>query len=219
MEGINDKTNLALCLSRLFENEEVRFEITDGDITTRKGNSTVNIAAKIGEIVKRHSGRIFKQNDYLEVVHLIDMDGAFIPDEKVVKAETDAIIYESEEIHCNDVTSIQRRNHQKQEIIRKMLTITKVWRSIPYSVFYFSCNMDHVLHHQANLSREGKNILAQEFENRYVDNLQGFVQFFNDEQLHTGETYEKSWEYIQDGTNSLKRKTNFSFYLRKNHFY
>lgn len=215
VEGINDKTNLALCLSRLFENEEIRFEITQGDITTKSGVSSVNINAKIGNIVKKHSGRIFKQSDYLEVVHLIDTDGAFIPDENVIETETDNIIYEAEEIYCHDVSAIRNRNHQKQEIIRKMLTITKVWTNIPYRVYYFSCNMDHVLHKQANLSRKEKDNCARRFESRYMDKPQEFVQFFNEEQLYTAKTFDESWNYIQQGTNSLKRKTNFSLYMKE----
>lgn len=113
MEGINDKTSLALCLSKLIKNEEIRFEITDGDITTKFGTSSANIASKIGDIVKKHSGRIFKQSDYLEVVHLIDTDGAFIPDENIVEAKTDTVIYELEKIYCGDVSLIQKKKSSK----------------------------------------------------------------------------------------------------------
>ena len=74
VEGINDKTSLALCLSQLLNDDEIHFEITDGDITTRIGTNPTNIAAKVGDIVKKHSGRVFKQRDYLEVVHLIDIN-------------------------------------------------------------------------------------------------------------------------------------------------
>lgn len=52
VEGINDKTSLALCLSQLLNDDEIHFEITDGDITTRIGTNPTNIAAKVGDIVK-----------------------------------------------------------------------------------------------------------------------------------------------------------------------
>ncbi len=60
VEGINDKTSLALCMDQLLDKNTVRFEITDGDITTKFGSSSNNIAAKIGDIVKKFSGKIFK---------------------------------------------------------------------------------------------------------------------------------------------------------------
>lgn len=106
VEGINDKTSLALCLSQFLDDEEIHFEITDGDITTRIGVNPVDIAAKIGNIVKKHSGRVFKQSDYLEVVHLIDMDGAFVPDENVIETENGDLIYEPDNIRCKDLSLI-----------------------------------------------------------------------------------------------------------------
>lgn len=215
VEGINDKTNLALCLSQLLEGDQIHFEITDGDITTKLGVSATNIAAKIGDIVKKHSGKVFKQNDYLEVVHLVDMDGAYIPDERVIEAEIDGLIYNDDEIHCKDAISIIKRNHQKQEVINRMLMITKVWTSIPYSVYYFSCNMDHVLHNKANLSQKEKNMYAQKFEDKYINKPKEFAAFFNDDKLNVGTAYKESWDFIRLDANSLKRKTNFYLYIQE----
>lgn len=215
VEGINDKTSLALCLSQLLEGDEIHFEITDGDITTRIGTNPKNIAAKVGNIVKKHSGRVFKQSDYLEVVHLIDMDGAFVPDENVIETDTDDLIYEPDKICCKDVLGIKNRNRQKQEVVNKILTISMVWTCIPYSVYYFSCNMDHVLHKQANLSRQEKDKFAQKFEDKYINRPQEFADFFEDEQLFAGKTYIESWNFIRASTNSLKRKTNFYLYIKE----
>lgn len=215
VEGINDKTCLSLCLSQLLERDDIHFEITDGDITTKYGITSKNIAEKIGNIVKTHSGKIFKQSDYLEVIHLVDMDGAFIPDENVVQKETDKIIYGDDEIYCKDVIPIIKRNHQKQDVINKMITISKVWTCIPYSVYFFSCNMDHVLHKEANMTREEKDKYAQQFENKFIDRTSDFVTFFDDKQLHSGRTYKESWDFVRSNLNSLKRKTNFYLYLQE----
>lgn len=215
VEGINDKTSLALCLSQLLNDDEIHFEITDGDITTRIGTNPTNIAAKVGDIVKKHSGRVFKQNDYLEVVHLIDMDGAFVPDENVSESENGGLIYELDTIRCKDVSGIKKRNHQKQQVVNRMLCISKVWTCIPYSVYFFSCNMDHVLHNQANLSKHEKDKLAQKFEDAFIDKPQEFAEFFDDEQLFSGKSYIESWNFIRTSTNSLKRKTNFYLYIKE----
>lgn len=215
VEGINDKTSLALCLSQLLNDDEIHFEITDGDITTRIGINPVNITAKIGNIVKNHSGRVFKQSDYLEVVHLIDMDGAFVPDENISESKNGELLYELDTIKCKDVSGIKKRNHQKQEVVNKMLSISKVWICIPYSVYFFSCNMDHVLHGHANLTRQEKDKLAQKFEDMFINKPQEFADFFDDEQLFSGKTYVESWDFIRASTNSLKRKTNFYLYIEE----
>ena len=215
VEGINDKTSLALCLSQLLNGDEIHFEITDGDITTRLGTNPINIAAKVGDIVKKHSGRVFKQSDYLEVVHLIDMDGAFVPDDNVIESENGGLIYELDAIKCKDVSGIKKRNHQKQEVINRMLSISKVWTCIPYSVYFFSCNMDHVLHKQANLLRQEKDKLAQKFEDMFINKPKEFAAFFTDEQLFSGTSYIESWDFIRTSTNSLKRKTNFYLYIKE----
>lgn len=213
VEGINDKTCLALCMDQLLDNNTVRFEITDGDITTQYGSSSSNIAAKVGDVVRKFSGRIFKPTDFLEIVHLVDMDGAYIPDENIVESTYDKNIYSDEKIFTSKVQSTINRNHQKQEILCRMIGLNKVWGSIPYSVYYFSCNIDHVLHNEANLSRVDKDKLATDFESEFFGKPEKFVGFFNKAEFVVKGTYGETWEFIKAGTNSLKRYSNFAVYL------
>lgn len=215
VEGINDKTCLALCMDQLLDNNTVRFEITDGDITTQYGNISSNIVAKIVDIVRAFSGKVFKPTDFLEVVHLVDMDGAYIPDENIVESTNDKNIYNDEQIVTSKVHSTIIRNHQKQEILYKMIGLNKVWGSIPYSVYYFSCNMDHVLHNKANLSRADKDKFATEFENEFFGKSEKFIEFFNKAEFVVKGTYGETWEFIKAGTNSLKRYSNFAVYLNE----
>ncbi|WP_010243886.1 hypothetical protein [Acetivibrio cellulolyticus] len=215
VEGINDKTCLALCMDQLLDNNTVRFEITDGDITTQYGNSSSNIVAKVGDIVRAFSGKVFKPSDFLEVVHLVDMDGAYIPDENIVESTNEKNIYSDEQIFTSKVQSTINRNHQKQEILYKMIGLNKVWGSIPYSVYYFSCNMDHVLHNKANLNRADKDKLAIEFESEFFGKPEKFIEFFNKAEFAVKGTYGETWEFIKAGTNSLKRYSNFSVYLNE----
>lgn len=53
--------------------------------------------------------------------------------------------------------------------------------------------MNHVLHRQANLSKQEKDKLAQKFEDKFINKPQEFVDFFDDEQLFSGKTYVESW--------------------------
>lgn len=215
VEGINDKTCLALCMDQLIDNNTVRFEITDGDITTQYGNSSRNIAAKIGNIVRLFSGKVFKPTDFLEVVHLVDMDGAYIPDENIVESKNDKNTYSKEQIVTSKVQATILRNHQKQEILDRMIGINKIWGSIPYSVYYFSCNMDHVLHNEANISRADKDDFSTEFENKFFGKPEKFMIFFNSEDFSVKGDYLDTWNFIKVGTNSLKRYSNFTQYLNR----
>ncbi len=79
VEGITEQESLELVLTTLIEdNNEVVFEVVGGDITSRNDVDIANVKNKITEAIKDGGKRKFKPSDYLEIVHLIDMDGAFI---------------------------------------------------------------------------------------------------------------------------------------------
>lgn len=220
VEGIHDKTSLSICLSELLEGASVHFVLTHGDITSRYGTNARNISERIGGIVKNFSGSIFKPKDFYEVVHIIDTDGAFISEEhikKETKVEEGAphTKYESEEILTPDPQNIKERNEQKSDVIERMLSIEKVWRTIPYHVYYFSSNMDHVLHNNPNLTREDKERLAEEFENRFYKKPGEFAKLFQEDNLAVKGEYEETWEFIKLDCNSLKRYSNFGIYLQE----
>lgn len=215
VEGMNDKTSLALCMDQVLDNNIVRFEVAEGDITSQYGTNTNNIAAKIGNIVKEFSGKIFKPADFLEVVHLVDMDGAYIPDENIIEGTNSKSIYRDDQIVTSKVQNMVHRNHQKQEILDKMIGLEQVCGSIPYSVYYFSCNMDHVLHNRANLGRSDKNRFATRFESRFFGKPQEFIVFFDSSEFSVKGDYIETWDFIKSGTNSLKRYSNFISYLSK----
>ena len=74
VEGITEQTCLAYVLSKILNSNQIEFAVTSGDITSKAGNSGSNIAARVGDIVKRYVSNTFRTNDFLEVVHLVDMD-------------------------------------------------------------------------------------------------------------------------------------------------
>lgn len=220
VEGIHDKTSLSICLNELLEGASVHFALTHGDITSRYGTSAKNINERIGGIVKNFSGSIFKPKDFYEVVHIIDTDGAFIPEEHIKDATKEEagsphIKYEEEEILTPDPKNIKERNVQKSDVIERMLSIDKVWRTIPYHVYYFSSNMDHVLHNNPNLTREEKERFAEEFESHFYKKPEEFARFFQEDDLAVKGNYEETWDFIKLDCNSLKRYSNFGIYLQE----
>ena len=154
-----------------------------------------------------------KQNDFLEVVHLVDTDGAYISDNSIEKTEDRQPVYNDEMICISTPQKIACRNRQKRQNLNVLVGASEVWGHIPYSVYFFSCNLDHVLHNNANLPAKEKDSKALVFANKFQQNPMEFIQFINQRDIYTEDTYKDSWEYIKKGTNSLKRKTNFGVFF------
>ena len=108
VEGITDKTALGTVLDAILSNEKIHFAITEGDITTKDDVNASNVIRRINEIVKFTQERYhFKASDLLEVVHLIDTDGAFIPNTAVINnAEAMHIQYTLQNIQTDDIEKI-----------------------------------------------------------------------------------------------------------------
>jgi len=213
VEGVTDKTCLGYILDQLLSDHLVKFQITDGDVTTLNGNNSSNISAKIGNIVRAFSDNIFKPNDFLEIVHLVDMDGAYISEDKVVHGECEKPFYTDDNILTNNVIRIQIRNKRKSDILNRLITLNRIWGTIPYSAYFFSCNLDHVLHNNPNLSRQGKNQHSERFEKEYAEQPSRFVEFLNNRQYAVGGSYLDTWNFIKIDTHSLQRFTNFHLYF------
>lgn len=216
VEGISDETALAAILNKLLSADQVHFEIVHCDITTEKGTSPINILRRIGDRIRDISTRnYFLHQDFLEVVHLVDMDGAYIPDEaikEICKADA-GIIYKDDCIEVDHVVRIIKRNEQKRANIDRLINNPSVWKDIPYSVYFFSSNLDHVIHHNANMPDILKVTRATTFAFRYLNNLEGFLSFFNDLDISVGANYHDSWACIRSDLNSLKRGSNLHIYL------
>ncbi len=88
--------------------------------------------------------------------------------------------------------------------------------NIPYRVYYFSCNLEHVLHNIQNVTTEEKIELSEKFEDKYSEELMEFIKFINDEEFSMNKSYRDSWEFIKQGNNSLKRYTNFNLFFKLN---
>ena len=216
VEGINDKTCLESVLSKIIDSNEVRFQITEGDITSKDNIDEFKIRNEIGKIVKSFKDKYrLNPEHFMEVVHIIDTDGAFIEDKSVIYADVEEPQYFDDGIRTKNVDNIVNRNHRKKAIIERMLKISSVLKSIPYSVFYFSSNMDHVLHGKANLAQKEKNEYANTFDDRFADDPDGFMELMCKSPFAVNGTYEESWKYIKEGNNSVCQHSNFCVYLKR----
>lgn len=244
VEGKSDREALRSAISELYErideNIEVFFPVIrdgckdrGGDITTSfyidKRNKSRKVTPENIEdaIYLLFLENFFDQNkimpkDISEIIQVVDLDGAYIPDDCVLLdseiPQDQSPFYDEENIYCSDVAKIIKRNKQKREnldYLSSRKTIKVKSQSKPYSIYYFSSNLDHFLHHDANLDNHQKVKYAEEFSFKFIENVEGFVNEISEDQDATRDmTYKESWNYIKEGTHSLERHTNLNLLMR-----
>jgi len=227
VEGPSDADALGLGLSRLFADDDVELCVTDGDVTTRTGSRPDNIKAKIGDYVRNFAGHTYRQSDFLKVVHLLDTDGAYVSKERIVKMDDEGrkaaqahggkhnAIYLPGSIQARNISQILDRNMRKRAVLEVLRTTRRVWRTVPYEAYYFSCNLDHVLYGDPNFTPDQKCTAAATFSERCAENAGTFRDFFLAPEIAAPGDYVSSWKYIAQGTRSLERRTNFGLFLQE----
>lgn len=241
VEGKSDITALEIYFENYFEKyyrdsnlipitqRVVAFE-TGGDLTSIKGIEGQEIKREVGDAIRRALNKHhLEREDLKSVIHIMDTDGAFIPDEKIVfDPLSSKLFYGETEIRTNDVESTKNRNDQKSRNMRilsgtKMIGIpgkgvnksgNKKTVKIPYQAFYMSCNLDHVIGDRNNLSDKEKKDLAEDFSEKF-ENIEDFRNFIINSSFSVcnGHTYQTSWDFIQQNTNSLNRFTNLGIFF------
>ena len=194
VEGPTDEDALSSVLKQIFSSAEVHFHVIHGDITTEDAitanNAKSYVAKRIAAEMKKYA---YKESDILQIVHLIDTDGAFIPD-NLVKARTEkGIQYFEDHIETGEVKYIQGRNQKKSGVVASLCSTGKMKSSIPYSIYYFSRNMEHVLHNVAT---------------ELTADQKAFVEFMESDEVAVAGSYTQTWSFIRAGVNSLNRHSN-----------
>ena len=216
VEGPSDSDSLGVILTRMFDKNQVYVHVAHGDITTDFGTTTQNVLTKIAAMVQNYRSMYRLQtSDFLQVVHLIDTDGAFIPDSAIIEdSACETLFYSETEIHGSDRAAIRKRNQQKRSIIRRLYSCGKVCKTIPYRAYYMSSNLDHVLHNLQNASNKEKEKNALSFAIRYRNDIEEFKRFISESDFSITGDYQKSWEYIQQDLHSLERHTNLGIWFQ-----
>ena len=210
VEGPSDDEALGVIFSRAFDKNAVYVEVMHGDITSVKGNHSGNIVGKVGDLLKQYAkSNHYSKSDFLKVIHIMDTDGTFIPDEKVVEdSSLREPRYSLTEICCSNPEQIQSRNKRKSENMDKLSKQNQIWVSIPYRCYYMSSNLDHVLHNLLNCSSEDKERNAFLFAKKYKNALGEFLQFLCESDFSVNTSYRESWDFIKEGLHSLERHSN-----------
>lgn len=217
VEGPSDEEALGVILSKFFEKDEVHVEIMHCDITTKNGVNSSNIIKEIANVVKNYADRYhFNSSHFKKIIHITDTDGAFCPN-NVIKENPSLYnyIYSISQIEVPNKEYAILRNKQKSLNLLKLIDTKEIWK-IPYSIYYMSCNLEHVLFDKLNCSDEEKEKLSYKFAKKYKDNIAEFIDYISNSPFSINDDYSKSWNFIKHDTNSLKRYTNLSICLKHN---
>lgn len=210
VEGPSDDEALGVILNRIYDNQTVYVHIMHRDITTDCGVTPSNILSRLGNEIRGYAdSNHFKKSNFQEIIHLVDTDGAFIPDNKVIDdIKATKPIYSTLEIHSCNKKGIELRNHQKSANMLKLCNSKEIW-SVPYKVYYMSTNLDHVLYNKLNSSDEEKETDSYAFVKKYKNQIPEFLTFISGSDFSVMNGYAESWEFIRQELHSLERHTNF----------
>ena len=197
-----------------------------GDLTTVNGASAEGMEAVlnrrcIAQSMDRHR---YLPSDLYRIIMITDTDGAYIDDADVCQLAPEEderkehILYTPEGIRAANPEKIRERNAKKRETMDFLArdlynSRLKVFKgentsvTKPFSIYYFSCNLDHYLHGVQNMDGSRKFDAADRFSVECTDDPGLFARRIQDPAI-AGMTYEESWDYIRQGRNSLQRHTN-----------
>ncbi len=215
VEGPSDEAALGPVMKEYFSSDEVQFVVVHGDITLKDNVSLDDIKKKINEQIEYIQRRYrYNFDDFIRIIHIVDMDGVYIPSEDIKNADIEEVQYYEDFILAKHVQVIADRNKRKGDILFKLRKTGKI-HEIPYRIYFNSCNLEHVLYGELkNYSNEEKQRLSDEFADKYDGRAEEFVTFISEPAIAVLGTYQKTWDYIEKDKNSLHRHSNMHFIFK-----
>ncbi len=170
VEGSCEEVLLNNRLREQFNQYHIRFHIQHGDILYDLSKPEEPIKSVIGNAVKEFMIKSkFRPEDFCCVLHIIDMDGCFIPEDAIVIDETqkELTMYHQDKIsvpHDKQKQQIAARNVERGKNIHVMNAVDTILSSeINYRMYYFSRNLEHVLFNDANPEKGAKYPEVEQF--------------------------------------------------------
>lgn len=214
VEGITDQISLEGAIENIFETRKLKFYLCEGDLTSRNDVTSSNIKAKLGELLKHELGRYaLKPKDIQEVIHIVDTDGTYVNELYLETGNKENFYYTLDKIIYKNIDEIKSRNERKSKNLKALLDMNYTLKNIPYRVYCFSSNLEHVFHNKLNPTKDEKRLLANKLEMRFFKHPHEFLEILNNENIKISGDYKQTWEYLKKDNNSLKRGSNFHLYF------
>lgn len=187
-----------------------------GDITADKNTTASNILGRLSDLIndykKKGRGYPIGHRDIARVVQITDADGAFVDRKCIIRSSEPKIKYRVQSIETSNVDGVAGRNEKKSEVLKRLSSISQVC-NIPYSIYYVSCNMDHVLFDDRNMTPYRKQTYSLDFQAKCEKQPEVIFESVLKPGIAIRSNYASSWEKIQFDNNSLRRITNLNLLL------
>lgn len=210
VEGASDLTSLEF-IDNINTDETIKFQITSGDITSKLNITPQNCREEINKILLSFLERSkLRKTDIIKIIHILDIDGVYIPEINIIEDKNKKkFLYTINGIVAPSKENVQKRNESKKQIVEKLLVTSKI-NSIPYEMYYMSCNLEHVLHDKLeDISEDEKKELANKFADRFYEKEIEFIDFINNKDFKVLGDYKATWDFIKKDLNSVNRYSNF----------
>ena len=210
VEGASDLTSLEF-IDNINTDETIKFQITSGDITSKLNITPQNCREEINKILLSFLERSkLRKTDIIKIIHILDVDGVYIPEINIIEDKNiKKFLYTINGIVAPSKENVQKRNESKKQIVEKLLVTSKI-NSIPYEMYYMSCNLEHVLHDKLeDISEDEKKDLANKFADRFYEKEIEFIDFINNKDFKVLGDYKATWDFIKKDLNSVNRYSNF----------
>ena len=210
VEGASDLTSLEF-IDNINTDETIKFQITSGDITSKLNITPQNCREEINKILLSFLERSkLRKTDIIKIIYILDIDGVYIPEINIIEDKNKKkFLYTINGIVAPSKENVQKRNESKKQIVEKLLVTSKI-NSIPYEMYYMSCNLEHVLHDKLeDISEDEKKELANKFADRFYEKEIEFIDFINNKDFKVLGDYKVTWDFIKKDLNSVNRYSNF----------
>ncbi|MCR5214914.1 MAG: hypothetical protein K6E10_10915 [Eubacterium sp.] len=192
-----------------------------GDFTSDKEVYPGNIEEKVSYRIDlmKDDGKIYPK-DVVKIIQLVDLDGAYVDKDIIIKrddrkSKIENRVYFEDRIETDNDFSTRRNLQRKREnldFLSSKETFKLGSKTIDYSIYFFSSNLEHFLYNEQNLSLDDKVVKSYEFERDCNIDLNYFYsKMWTGDYLLKDMTYMESWDYIRkNGNKSLSRCSNIN---------
>ena len=221
VEGQSDAAALEGILAKLLSNEKIRFHVVGADVTTQERRGTTSVKTMVNDLIRKFvTSYRLQPKDLLQVVHLMDTDGAFVPESAILEdSSASGFQYTTTTITAPAKDDVRKRNATKSKNMLLLATMGTTYKSIPYEAYYCSRNLEHVLFGiEKDCTTREKLKLSDQFDEQYRDTPTDFLNFISTvPPAVPANEYVDSWNYIskQGELHSLERGCNLHILLRK----
>lgn len=224
VEGITDQIVFQEFFDQIVNKNHFVVKVVNGDIFTDKKYESLTPKAIIGLLMKMIRKQTkFTPNDIIFIAQLVDTDGIFIPEShyevdenKDYKDRTYRYDLEQKKVYVQSsrhLLSLQDNWRKKKKLVLSLVKpITYSSVKIPYFIFYNSLNLEHVIVDEI-VENKDKQIVALKFIETLSNNVQQFIQFFEDKIC--AETYQDSWNEELLSQNWYESKSNIKFLINQ----